>query len=171
VYRDDRRLPHRLTSILTGVRVRNFGRICVVRVKWELPAGPARRFAEPERRADKAQRDPFVLLGTRGGEWGLCVFFVPIRGELARRPGQPLQYPIVADAVHGESPSDVAEHYVQLAVIFLDHSAAGRLGGAPVPVVRGKGATGEISFVIHRPFGATGVISFVIHRPYLVRRE
>jgi hypothetical protein len=82
---------------------------------------------------------------------GLCGFFVPIWGELARRPAQTLQHPIVADPVHGESPSDVTEYYVQLAVVFLDHPAAGRLGGAPVPVVRGKGATREISFVIHRP--------------------
>jgi hypothetical protein len=75
-------------------------------------------------------------------------FVVPVRGELARRPAQSLQHPVVADPVHGESPSNVAENDVLLALVLLDDPTAGRLGGAPAAEVRGEGATGEI-FVIH----------------------
>jgi hypothetical protein len=70
-------------------------------------------------------------------ERGGGALLVPVGGEVARWSAQPLEHPVVANSVHSESPSDVVENDVQLAVVVLDVATSGGLIDASAAEVRG----------------------------------
>src|SRR4029453_615311 len=70
-------------------------------------------------------------------ERGGGALLVPVGGEVARWSAQPLEHPVVADSVHSESPSDVVENDVQLAVVVLDVATSGWLIDASAAEERG----------------------------------
>ena len=58
--------------------------------------------------------------------------FVPVGGEAVRWLMQPFEHSVVANPVYSESPSDVAENDVQLAVVLLNDATAGWLIKLPL---------------------------------------